>query len=206
MATPALVPKISKTTPCKVEWRSPACAIPRRQFDSSGKSPVKFHHRAICKTQTNLASGATDHTPSPAATLPLVLQPLSTAHDLPRLRSHARTTASRPPHPAPRLVTIGPTPLCIRDGTERSKHGFRKNGISMLLVRALDRKSEPRVICPSCSRDQGWQQDTPDRTAAQPALRNGCLTLNLHRCPMPVARRPARRAPGRSGGAGSPLC
>ena len=29
--------------------------MPRRQFDTSGKSPVKFHHRAIRKTQTNLA-------------------------------------------------------------------------------------------------------------------------------------------------------
>ena len=34
MACAALVPKISKTTPCKVAWRSLACAIPRRQFDT----------------------------------------------------------------------------------------------------------------------------------------------------------------------------
>jgi hypothetical protein len=31
-ATTALVPKISKTTPCKVAWRSLACAIPRRRL------------------------------------------------------------------------------------------------------------------------------------------------------------------------------
>jgi hypothetical protein len=31
-ATTALVPKISKTTPCKVAWRSPACAIPPRHL------------------------------------------------------------------------------------------------------------------------------------------------------------------------------
>jgi hypothetical protein len=38
--------KISKTTPCKVAWQSLAYAIPRRHFDTSGKSPVLFHHRA----------------------------------------------------------------------------------------------------------------------------------------------------------------
>ena len=32
MATTALVPKISKTTPCKVAWRSLACAIPPRHL------------------------------------------------------------------------------------------------------------------------------------------------------------------------------
>ena len=43
----AVVPKISKTTPCKVARRSLACAIPRRHFDTSGKSPVILHHPAL---------------------------------------------------------------------------------------------------------------------------------------------------------------
>ena len=43
-------PKISKTTPCKVAWWSPAWAIPQRHFDTSGKSPANFHHRVIRKT------------------------------------------------------------------------------------------------------------------------------------------------------------
>src|SRR3954469_5200191 len=58
MATTALVRKISKTTPCKVAWQSPAGAILRIPFDTSGKSPAIFHHRAIRKTQTNLASAS----------------------------------------------------------------------------------------------------------------------------------------------------
>jgi hypothetical protein len=83
MAYAALVPKISKTTPCKVAWRSLACAIPRRQFDTSGKSPAIFHHRAICKTQTNLAAGlgrldAGLHRPQHSRSL---RAPLLTAHE-----------------------------------------------------------------------------------------------------------------------------
>jgi len=49
-ADPALAPKISKTTPCKVACQSPACAIPRKDFDTSGKSPAMFHHRATGQT------------------------------------------------------------------------------------------------------------------------------------------------------------
>ena len=42
------------------------------------------------------------------------------------LRSQAHTTASRPPHPAPRLVTIGRTPLCIGTGCSDENTYFRK--------------------------------------------------------------------------------
>ena len=38
----------------------------------------------------------------------------------------AHTTASRPPHPAPRLVTIGRTPLCIGTGCGDEITNFRK--------------------------------------------------------------------------------
>ena len=54
MATTAPGLKISKTTPCTVAgkgtWRPLACAIPPRQFDSSGKSRVNFQNTEICKT------------------------------------------------------------------------------------------------------------------------------------------------------------
>ena len=46
----SLPAKIPKTTPCKVARRSPACVIPRKHFDTSGKSPAIFHDSAICKT------------------------------------------------------------------------------------------------------------------------------------------------------------
>src|SRR5712691_11825416 len=42
--------KISKTTPCKVaggRWHGCFERIPRKHFDTSGKSAALFHHRAI---------------------------------------------------------------------------------------------------------------------------------------------------------------
>src|SRR6266568_62844 len=70
VATTVLVPKISKTTPCKVAWRPLACGVPRKHFDTSGKSPAIFHHRAILKTQTTSApsSGRRNHAVSPSVT------------------------------------------------------------------------------------------------------------------------------------------
>jgi len=59
-----------------------------------------------------------DHTAKPAATLPFVLHALSIAQDFFTQRPHVRTTASRPPHAAPRFVTTGVTPV-HRSGMER---------------------------------------------------------------------------------------
>jgi hypothetical protein len=61
-----------------------------KTFDTSGKSPAIFHHRAICKTQTNLApaSWRLDHTASPTATLSLVLHGPLIAHALPAAQWH----------------------------------------------------------------------------------------------------------------------
>jgi len=60
MACAGLGPQISKTTPCTVAlrsaWRSLADAIPRRQFDSSGKSLAIFHHSEIRETQTKVGT------------------------------------------------------------------------------------------------------------------------------------------------------
>ncbi len=50
----SLPTKIPKTTPCKVAWRSPACAISRKHFDTSGKSPARLHDRGICRTPMTL--------------------------------------------------------------------------------------------------------------------------------------------------------
>ena len=46
------------TTGLTRSWRSLASTIPRKHFDSSGKSPAIFHHCAIRKTHTNLASAS----------------------------------------------------------------------------------------------------------------------------------------------------
>jgi hypothetical protein len=55
----ALVPKISKTTPCKVAWRSPAYAIPRKHLPRRANHlQCDITHRAIRKTQTHFAPGA----------------------------------------------------------------------------------------------------------------------------------------------------
>ena len=51
----SLPTKIPKTTPCKVAWRSPGSAIPRKHFDTSGKSPARLHHPGICRTPMTLA-------------------------------------------------------------------------------------------------------------------------------------------------------
>jgi len=57
------------------------------------------------------------------------------------LQSPAHTTASRPPHPAPRLVTIGRNAPLHRDGMARSKHKLPKNGSEIFCARGLDRNS-----------------------------------------------------------------
>jgi hypothetical protein len=61
--------------------------------------------------------------------------PLSIAHEFAlALRPHAHTTSSRPPHPAPRFVTIGRNAPLHRAGMATVKHVFLKNIIKIFAV------------------------------------------------------------------------
>src|SRR5450755_3096529 len=61
--------------------------------------------------------------------------PFSIAHEFDlALRPHAHTTSSRPPHPAPRFVTIGRNAPLNEAGCERGTiHQFLKNGSKIFL-------------------------------------------------------------------------
>src|SRR6266702_6326293 len=69
--------------------------------------------------------------------------PLSIAHEFDlALRSHAHTTSSRPPHPAPRFVTIGRNAPLHRGGMGRAYKSDLPDGLSeIFLARGLDRNS-----------------------------------------------------------------
>ena len=78
------------------------------------------------------ASGRQNHTASPSATG--------------KRSSHA---PSRPPHPAPRFVTIGRNAPCIEAGWREESTYFRKTEVNYFFARGLDRFFERQVICPS---------------------------------------------------------
>src|SRR6266702_7598712 len=77
--------------------------------------------------------------------------PLLIAHEFElALRSHAHTTSSRPPHPAPRFVTIGRNAPLHRGGMGRAYKSDLPDGLSeIFFATGLDRNSQTRVICPS---------------------------------------------------------
>jgi hypothetical protein len=77
----------------------------RSSVDDRTSLPV-----GLARLQRDLtpASGCRDHTSSPSASMPLVSHAFSITHEFDlALQPHAHTTSSRPPHPAPRFVTIG---------------------------------------------------------------------------------------------------
>ena len=87
-----------KTTPCKVAWWSLACAIPRKHFDTSGKSRALFHHRAIVRRPWPcLAAGCSARSQADIPDPQLTLHRLATAK--PRL---ARCRAARRRSACPR--------------------------------------------------------------------------------------------------------
>jgi hypothetical protein len=69
--------------------------------------------------------------------------PFSIAHEFDlALRPHAHTTSSRPPHPAPRFVTIGRNAPLNEAGCERGTiHQFLKKRKQNFYARGLDRNS-----------------------------------------------------------------
>ena len=99
------------------------CVDPRRSVRTTPRSPVGLrvihqdidadhgapepHDFSVRNTAARQARGARSRLSSPCNCL-------------------AHTTASRPPHPAPRLVTIGRTPLCIGTGCGDEITNFRK--------------------------------------------------------------------------------
>ena len=56
-------------------------------------------------------------------------------------RPHAHTTASRPPHPAPRFVTIGRNAPLHRGGMRETCHRILKNRSKIFFPGGLDRNS-----------------------------------------------------------------
>src|SRR6266700_3998426 len=66
--------------------------------------------------------------------------PLSIAHEFDlALRPHAHTTSSRPPHPAPRFVTIGRNAPLHRGGMRAIKHSSDKTKSEIFFARHQDR-------------------------------------------------------------------
>jgi len=47
-----------ENNPMQSSWRSLAYAIPRKHFDTSGKSPAIFHHRAISRLEDGVGAGS----------------------------------------------------------------------------------------------------------------------------------------------------
>jgi hypothetical protein len=76
--------------------------------------------------------------------------PLSIAHEFDLApRPHAHTTSSRPPHPAPRFVTIGRNAPLHRGGMGRAYKSDLPDGLSdIFFARGLDRIFETRGDLP----------------------------------------------------------
>jgi hypothetical protein len=92
-------------------------------------------------------NGCQDHTPSRPQHCRSSRAPFSIAHGLPALRPHAHTTSSRPPHPAPRFVTIGRNAPLHRGGMGRAYKSDLPDGLSeIFFARGLDRNSRSQPV------------------------------------------------------------
>jgi hypothetical protein len=124
MATAAFVPKISKTTPCKVAWRSLAYAIPRRHLTRRANhlQPSIIAQSVERKRIWHQRRGDWTRRLRRPQDLPLcsLCRPLTNCF---AQRPHANTTASRPPHPALHVRDDRDTPLGARRDNERQQTG-----------------------------------------------------------------------------------